>query len=131
MKTASLKTYANKSFHCFPPPQNGIDLPEDFKKADNNASLLTTSSNTTATGAVQSYTLSQLFHDLSSLTQHTSSCVRYAVNKCKLDVVFERILDKSEPNNLRRGSVYNVVDIATLGTPSTGYIHNGYVETET
>ncbi|XP_061396675.1 glucosylceramide transporter ABCA12 [Musca vetustissima] len=104
-----------------------IKKPEDN---NTNTSTMKTTNNPNAGG----HTLSQLFYDLSNLSQQISGCVRYAVNKCKLDAVFERILDKSEPNNLRRGSVYNGVDITTAamaGSPSTGYIHNGYVETET
>ncbi|XP_073830918.1 lipid droplet defective [Musca autumnalis] len=105
--------------------ENGIDLPDEVKKPEHDT---TTSVITTPNGG---HTLSQLFYDLSTLSQQISGCVRYAVNKCKLDAVFERILDKSEPNNLRRGSVYNGIDAALSGSPSTGYIHNGYVETET
>ncbi|XP_059222779.1 ATP-binding cassette sub-family A member 13 [Stomoxys calcitrans] len=103
--------------------ENGIDLPEELKKAENDSQ--------TTSPSKESLTLSQLFHDLSALPQHVSSSLRYAVNRCKLDAVFERILDRSEQSNLRRGSFYNDSDVAAIGSPSTGYIHNGYVETET
>ncbi|XP_058985855.1 ATP-binding cassette sub-family A member 13-like [Musca domestica] len=109
--------------------ENGIDLPDNLKITDTDT---TTSKLATMNGG---HTLSQLFYDLSNLSQQISGCVRYAVNKCKLDAVFERILDKSEPSDLRRGSVYNGIDNNTAaamgGSPSTGYVHNGYVETET
>lgn len=104
--------------------QNGIDLPEELQ---NVTKTVTTSLPASATG--QSHTtLSQLFHDLNTLSQEVSRNVRYAVNKCKLDAVFERIVDGNE-NNPRQNGIKT--SPAVLGSLSTGYIHNGYVETET
>lgn len=55
-------------------------------------------------------TLAELFRRMNFLTSEYTS-VRFAVNLCRLDTVFEKILDNSELQG--------------------GYVHNGYVETET
>uniref|UniRef100_A0A1B0AMS1 ABC transporter domain-containing protein n=1 Tax=Glossina palpalis gambiensis TaxID=67801 RepID=A0A1B0AMS1_9MUSC len=70
--------------------------------------------------------LDELFNELSALREEFSDSLRYAVNKCKLDAIFERILSKSNDE-----PCYAIKSAAFDGTPSTGYIHNGYIETET
>ena len=84
---------------------------------------------TTTTTTSQYLTLSELFHELHDLPQHITGTIRYAVNKCKLDAVFERILDKSDECIKTNGCTLQ--SPAVEGTAGTGYIHNGYIETET
>lgn len=73
--------------------------------------------------------LSELFQQLIELNQkYDQQGLRYAVSKCQMDTVFEIILakcDETAGNNLNNKSA------ALIGSPSTGYTHNGYVETET
>ncbi|XP_037937529.1 ATP-binding cassette sub-family A member 13 [Teleopsis dalmanni] len=72
--------------------------------------------------------LSELFQILNNLTAESNNELRYTVNRCRLDAVFERILDNSDNGNLTN----SYTDPSTyLGGPSLGYIHNGYIETET
>uniref|UniRef100_A0A1A9WA06 ABC transporter domain-containing protein n=1 Tax=Glossina brevipalpis TaxID=37001 RepID=A0A1A9WA06_9MUSC len=70
--------------------------------------------------------LDEIFNELTALTEEFSGSLRYAVNKCKLDAIFEKILIKSNDDR-----PYAIKSAAFEGTPSTGYIHNGYIETET
>lgn len=72
--------------------------------------------------------LADLFRELNTLSNQYENRLHYTVNHCRLDAVFERIVDSSEQpptfaNGLGKASL--------MGSPSTGYIHNGYVETET
>ncbi|XP_037825912.1 phospholipid-transporting ATPase ABCA1-like [Lucilia sericata] len=103
--------------------ENGIEIPEEFENKQEPITTVTTTSTPTA------LTLSELFHELHDLSQQISGSIRYAVNKCKLDAVFERIIDKSEEKIKSNG--YTVQSPALEGSASTGYIHNGYIETET
>ncbi|XP_017472592.1 PREDICTED: ATP-binding cassette sub-family A member 13 [Rhagoletis zephyria] len=73
-------------------------------------------------------TLAGLFTELEALSEQYEGHLHYTVNHCRLDAVFERILDSSEqPSPLSAG----LNKSGLMGSPSTGYIHNGYVETET
>lgn len=103
--------------------QNGIDITEELQ---NNQETITTD---TTTSTPHNLTLSELFHELHDLSQQISASIRYAVNKCKLDAVFERIIDKSDEKIKANG--YSLQSPALDGSASTGYIHNGYIETET
>ncbi|XP_011187899.2 ATP-binding cassette sub-family A member 13 [Zeugodacus cucurbitae] len=72
--------------------------------------------------------LADLFRELNTLSNQYENRLHYTVNHCRLDAVFERILDSSEkPSTFANG----LSKSGLMGSPSTGYIHNGYVETET
>lgn len=73
-------------------------------------------------------TLADLFGELKVLSEQYENRLHYTVSHCRLDAVFEHILDASEqPSTYHKG----LSKSALIGSPSTGYIHNGYVETET
>ncbi|XP_055915611.1 ATP-binding cassette sub-family A member 13 [Eupeodes corollae] len=55
-------------------------------------------------------TLAELFRRMNFLISENTS-IRFTINRCRLDTVFEKILDSSDIQG--------------------GYVHNGYVETET
>ncbi|XP_039958273.1 ATP-binding cassette sub-family A member 13 [Bactrocera tryoni] len=72
--------------------------------------------------------LADLFRELNTLSKQYENRLHYTVSHCRLDAVFERILDSSEqPPTIANG----LGKSSLMGSPSTGYIHNGYVETET
>lgn len=73
-------------------------------------------------------TLADLFSELNSLSEQYEHRLHYTVSHCRLDAVFERILDFSEKHPTLS---YGPTKAGLIGSPSTGYIHNGYVETET
>lgn len=103
--------------------QNGFEVPEDLTNKHDTTTTVTTTSTS------EPLTLSELFHELHDLSAQITGSIRYAVNKCKLDAVFERIVDKSDEKIKANG--YKLESPAVEGSASMGYIHNGYIETET
>ncbi|XP_067640945.1 glucosylceramide transporter ABCA12 [Eurosta solidaginis] len=73
-------------------------------------------------------TLTDLFNELKTLSEQYEHRLYYTISHCRLDAVFERILDSSDrPSTFSNGWGKS----SSMGSPSSGYIHNGYVETET
>lgn len=81
----------------------------------------------------QQPTLAELLQAVRDMSASLELPAHFAINRCRFEAVFERILDNCETNN---GSIGSNGDLpsksaAVSGSLQTGYVHCGYEETST